>query len=327
VKQTVRWGILGPGAISELFAQALEEAEGADLVAVGSRDEGRAGAFARKHDVARAHGSYVDLAADPDIDAIYIGTPHSFHEEHTVLCLSHGKHVLCEKPLAINAGQAGRMIRAAHQHDRLLMEAMWTRFLPSLEHVRKVMASGRIGEPRTLTADFGIQPEFDPTSRLFDPRLGGGALLDLGVYAVSLGHWLFGDPVDIKGTAHLGPTGVDDDSAFVLRHGEGQITTAFQSMRIDTPREAVIRGTGGWIRLHEPWWGTSSLAIGTAAGEQETLTLALKGQGYTHMAEGFMDLVREDRRDSDVISLEDSLAIMETMDTLREQWGLKYPME
>jgi predicted dehydrogenase len=327
VKQVIRWGILGPGAISEAFARALAEAAEADLVAVGSRDADRARAFAREHGVRRAHGSYLALAEDPDIDAIYIGTPHACHEEHTVLCLSHGKHVLCEKPLAINAAQAGRMIRAAREHDRLLMEAMWTRFLPSLGQVRQVLASGRIGEPRTLTADFGIQPEFEPQSRLFDLHLGGGALLDLGVYAVSLGHWLFGDPVDIKGTAHLGPTGVDDDSALVLRHGGGQITTAFQSLRIETPREAVIRGTAGWIRLHEPWWGTARLTMGTAAGEQETLDFELKGRGYTHMADAFMELIRAGRGEADVISLEESLAIMETMDTLREQWGLKYPME
>ena len=327
VKQIVRWGILGPGTISEAFAKALAEAAGADLVAVGSRDSERAEAFACEHGASRVHGSYLDLAADSGVDAIYIGTPHSFHEEHTVLCLRHGKHVLCEKPFAINADQARRMIQAAGEHDRLLMEAMWTRFLPSLQHVRQMMASGRIGEPRTLTADFGIRPKFDPASRLFDPHLGGGALLDLGVYAVSLAHWLFGDPIEIKGTAHLGPTGVDDDSAFVLRHGAGQITTAFQSMRVETPREAVIRGTAGWIKLHEPWWGTSTLTIGTADGEQETMTFPLRGLGYTHMAEGFMELIRDGRCDSDVISVRESLAIMETMDVLRAQWGVKYPME
>ena len=136
--------------------------------------------------------------ADPEIDAIYIGTPHAFHERDTVLCLEHGKHVLCEKPFAINAAEGRRMVQAARDHDRLLMEAMWTRFLPSLENVQKVIADGLIGEPRTLTADFGICPEFDPHSRLFDPMLGGGALLDLGVYAVSLSSWLFGTPLESR---------------------------------------------------------------------------------------------------------------------------------
>jgi predicted dehydrogenase len=327
MKKIVRWGILAPGRISGAFAAAIHQAEGAELAAVGSRGLDRARAFAEKYGIFRAHGSYADLAADPEVDAIYIGTPHAFHERDTVLCLCHGKHVLCEKPFAINAAEGRRMVQAARENDRLLMEAMWTRFLPSLEHVQQVISAGLIGEPRTLTADFGIQPEFDPHCRLFDPWLGGGALLDLGVYAVSLSSWLFGNPVDIKGTANLGPTGVDDDSAFVLRHAGGQMTNAFESFRVQTPREAVIQGTEGWIKLHEPWWGTSRLTIKTADGEPETLEFSLRGGGYTHMAEAFMDLIRTGRRDSDVMPLAESLTIMETMDTLRGQWGQKYPME
>ena len=322
-----RWGILAPGAISGAFAAALQQAEGAELAAVGSRDAERARDFAARYGVPRSHGSYAELAADPDVDAIYIGTPHAFHERDTVLCLEQGKHVLCEKPFALNAAQARRMIEAARRHDRLVMEAMWTRFLPSLVHMRQVIDAGAIGDVRSLTADFGIQPEFDPASRLFDPALGGGALLDLGVYAVSVSSWLFGTPVEVKGSAHFGPTGVDDDSAFVLLHGDGQITTAYESFRVDTPREAVIRGTDGWIQLHEPWWGTSRLTIKSADGQPETLTFDLRGLGYTHMAEAFMDLIREGRRDSAVMPLAESLAIMNTMDTLRAQWGLKYPGE
>ena len=327
MKQVVRWGILAPGGISGAFAAALHQAEGAELAAVGSRDLDRARAFASKYGMSRAHGSYADLAADPGVDAIYIGTPHAFHERDTILCLGQGKHVLCEKPFAINAAEGRRMVQAAGENDRLLMEAMWTRFLPSLEHMQKVIGAGLIGEPRTLTADFGIRPEFDPHSRLFDPWLGGGALLDLGVYAVSLSSWLFGNPVDIKGTANLGPTGVDDDSAFVLRHTGGQMTNAFQSFRVQTPREAVIQGTEGWVKLHEPWWGTSRLTIQTAVAEPETLEFSLRGGGYTHMAEAFMELIRTGQRDSGVMPLAESLTIMETMDILRRQWGQKYPME
>lgn len=327
LKQHIRWGLLGPGAISRTFAGALQEAEGAELAAVGSRDIDRARAFAAEHGVSRAYGSYADLAADPDVDAIYIGTPHMFHERDAVLCLSHGKHVLCEKAFAINADQSRRMIQAARSHDRLLMEAMWTRFLPALGHVRRVISDGTIGDPRTLTADFGIQPKFDPASRLFDPGLGGGALLDLGVYAVSLSSWLFGAPVKITSMANLGPTGVDDDSAFLLMHKEGRITTSFESMRVDTPREAVIRGTGGSIALHEPWWGASRLTITTKTAEPQTLTFPHRGRGYTYMAEAFMDLIRDGQRDSEIIPLAESVAIMETMDVCRSQWGLRYPGE
>lgn len=327
MSRIVRWGILAPGGISGAFASALQEADGAELAAVGSRDAGRARVFAEKYGFARAHGSYADLAADTDVDAVYIGTPHTFHERDTLLCLENGKHVLCEKPFAINAGQARRMVEVALDGDRLLMEAMWTRFLPSLIRVRELIASGAIGEPRTLTADFGFQAADDPKSRLFNPDLGGGALLDLGVYPVSLAHWLFGAPVEINGAANLGPTGVDDDSAILLRHQGGEITTAFMSFRVDTPRTATIQGTGGWIRLHQPWWGASRITIGLNEGREETVAFDLRGGGYTHMAEAFMDLIREGARDSEVISQAESVSIMETMDTLREGWGQKYPME
>lgn len=323
----VRWGILGPGSISRAFAGALLEAEGARMTAVGSRDPARAEAFARDFGIPRSHGSYAELAADPGVDAVYVGTPHSFHAEHTILCLESGKHVLCEKPLALSASQAGRMFEAARRCGRLLMEAMWTRFLPSLIEVRRRLEAGQIGEPRLLQADFGIRPAFDPHSRLFDPALGGGALLDLGVYTVSLGHWLFGPPLAVAGAARLGPTGVDDDSAELLTHEDGRITQGFQSMRTETPREAVIRGTGGWMRLHEPWWGASRVTLQAADGDPVELEFALRGRGYTHMAEAFMDLVRAGRCESDVISPADSLAVLNTMDELRRQWGVGYPGE
>jgi predicted dehydrogenase len=325
--QKIRWGILAPGKISGAFAAALQEAEGVELAAVGSRDLGRARAFADKYGFDRAYGSYAELAADPDVHAVYIGTPHTFHERDTVLCLDNGKHVLCEKPLAINAVQARRMVAAARDNDRLLMEAMWTRFLPSLVHVRKLIDSGTIGAPRTLTADFGFQAADDPAGRLFNPELGGGTLLDLGVYPVSLAHWLFGDPVEIHGAANLGPTGVDDDAGILLRHAGGEMTTAFTSFRVETPRTATIQGTEGWIRLEQPWWGARSITVGLKGREEESQSFDLRGQGYTHMAEAFMDLIREGKRDSDVVPHDQSLAVMETMDALRAGWGQKYPME
>lgn len=325
--KAVRWGILGPGSISRTFSEALLEAHDAGITAVGSRDRGRAEVFAADFGASRAHGSYAELAADPEVDAVYIGTPHSRHADDAILCLEAGKHVLCEKPLALSRAQAERMFAAARRCDRLLMEAMWTRFLPSLLDVRRRLAAGEIGEPRLLQADFGIRPAFDPHSRLFDPALGGGALLDLGVYTVSLGHWLFGTPLSVAGTARLGPTGVDDDSAELLSHEDGRITLGFQSMRIETPREAVIRGTDGWIRLHEPWWGARRVTVKSGDGGPVELEFELRGRGYTHMVEAFMDLLRADRRESDVMPPDDSLAVLSTMDELRRQWGVSYPGE
>lgn len=242
---TIRWGILATGGIAGVFAEALRESAGAEIVAVGSRSADGARRFADHHGIPHAHGSYTDLAADPDVDAIYIATPHAFHERDTILCLEDGKHVICEKPLAINAEQARRMIDAARAADRLLMEAMWTRFLPSTRRLVEIIVSGMIGEPRSFSADFRIAPPFDPTSRLFDPALGGGALLDLGVYAVSMAHHLFGPPEEVEGDAVIGPTGVDFTPDIQNSGSTADAVALFApgaNVLTDTPIDAVIYG-------------------------------------------------------------------------------------
>jgi len=326
MRQTVRWGILGPGRIARKFALALRESKGAILAAVGSRSRDRAGAFAREFGAPTAHGSYEALAGDPEVDAVYVATPHPFHLPHTVLCLSAGKHVLCEKPLALSAAQGERMIEAAREADRLLMEAMWTRFLPTLVRVRGLLAGGAIGMPRLLTADFGFRAPFDPASRLFDPALGGGALLDLGVYPLSLASMLFGEPARIASAANLGPTGVDEETAILLHHAHGELAVLTASTRLATPDRARIHGTEGWIRIHPPWQGSTRLTVGHQDAE-ETLDLPHRGGGFAHQIEAFVELVREGRRDSPVMPLAESLAVMRTVDTIRAQWGLRYPGE
>ena len=327
--QTVRWGILGPGRISRKFAAALGEAEGAVLVAVGSRDGARAAAFAADFGIApaHAHGSYEALAADPLVDAVYIGTPHSGHEEHTLLCLARGKHVLCEKPLAINAAQAERMIAAARAGGLALMEAMWTRFLPSIVRVRELVDEGHIGEVRLVTADFGFRAAFDPDSRLFAPQLGGGSLLDLGIYPLTLASMLCGDPVDIQATANLGVTGVDEEIAIILRHARGELAVLAASLRVDTPREAHIMGTKGHIRIICPWWAGTRIGVRVGDGDEQVIDLPSRGAGYTHEAEAFMDLIRAGRTESAVMPLRESLAVMRTMDAVRAQCGVRYPAD
>jgi predicted dehydrogenase len=326
MKRIVRWGILGPGRIARKFAGALRASEGAELAAVGSRRRERAEEFAAEQGFAVAHGSYESLAADPHVDAVYVATPHPFHAEHTILCLRGGKHVLCEKPFALNARQAERMIHVAREEDRFLMEAMWTRFLPTLVRVRALTAQGRIGEVRLLTADLGFRAPFDPASRLFDPALGGGALLDLGVYPVSLASMLFGAPARIESAANLGATGVDEETAVLLHHAKGQLALLTASSRLATPCQAHLHGTKGWIRIHPPWQGSTRLTV--SSGERgETLDLPHRGGGYAHMAEAFMEHVRAGARDSPVMPQAESLAIMRTLDAIREQWGLRYPGE
>jgi predicted dehydrogenase len=323
----VRWGILGPGRIARAFAAGLQEAEGAMLAAVGSRDVARAERFAAEFGFRRAHGCYEDLASDPEIDAIYVGTPHACHEAHTILCLEAGKHVLCEKPLALNAVQARRMIATAQARDRALMEALWTRFLPVWRAVTDEIARGAIGDVRLIQADFGFRTTFDATSRLFAPTLGGGTLLDLGIYPLNLAFMLGGPPVEIHTTANLGATGVDEESAILLRHAGGRLSTLACSFRADTPREARIIGTDGIITVERPWWGGTRYQRQVGDGSVESFRHPARGGGYTDEAEAFMALIRSGRRDSPVMPLSESLAVLEIMDTIRERWGVRYPGE
>ena len=328
---TIRWGILGPGAIARAFATGLREARGAELTAVGSRDLARAEAFAAEFGAdsgaTRAHGSYGDLAADPDVDAVYVASPHAFHADHALLALDAGKHVLCEKPLAANAVQAERMIAAARDAGLALMEGLWTRFLPTLVRARELVAAGTIGEVRSVAADFGFRAPYDPASRLFAPELAGGALLDIGVYPLNLAFLFCGPPVAVLSTANLGATGVDEEAAIVLRHDRDRISNLTISFRADTPLEAHVIGTDGRLVLRRPWWAGERLDVMTRDGRVEELDCLSRGGGFAHEAEAFMDMIRTGSLDSDVMPLAESLEILRTMDGLRERWGLRYPFE
>ena len=324
--QTIRWGILGTGSIAKKFADGLKAAQGAELAAVGSRSQATADAFGDQYDVPRRHGSYEALAGDEEVDVVYVATPHSLHKANTLLCLSAGKAVLCEKPFAINAAQAGQMVEAARQRKLLLMEAMWSRFLPALVKLRQLLAAGAIGEVRMLTADFGFRAGWNPDGRLLNPLLGGGGLLDVGVYAVSLASMVFGRPRRIVSMAHLGDTGVDEQAGMIFGYDGGAMALLWTGVRITTPQEATVLGTDGRIRLHHPWWRGRELTL-TAGGKEEVFDLPFGGNGYNYEAEEVGRCLREGRTESDVMSLDESVAILETMDEVRAQWPLRYPME
>ena len=202
--EKVRWGILGTGAIAKQFVQALRFVPEAEVFAVGSRSRASAQEFADKKGIPRRHASYDDLASDPDVDVVYIATPHPFHAENATLCLEAGKAVLCEKPFCVNAAEAERVVGLARKKRLFIMEGMWTRFFPLMEEVRRLVSEGAIGEVRMLNVDFGFRADLDPASRLFDPKLGGGALLDVGVYCVSFASMILGRPSGSVGLSHLG---------------------------------------------------------------------------------------------------------------------------
>jgi len=319
-----RWGILGTGNIAQQFARGLKTLPDAELVAVGSRHATTAQAFAETFGARRAHGSYEALAADPDIEVVYVATPHTMHAENTLLCLDAGKAVLCEKPFALNAREAQEMVGAARRKSLFLMEAMWTRFFPLMGRLRDLIETGRIGEVRLLQADFGFRGAFEPEGRLYNPALGGGALLDVGVYPVSLASYLLGTPRAVSSRAHLGETGVDEQNAVILSYENGALALLASAIRTDTPQEAHILGTAGSVRLPAPWWQPTRMVVTDAAGEEE-FSSPLPHNGYPYEAAEVRRCLEAGLLESPVMPLGETLAVMGTLDSCRAQWGLRYP--
>ncbi len=322
--ETIGWGILGPGKIAHKFAADLARLDDATLVAVGSRAQQRAEAFAEAYGALHAYGSYEALMNDPAVDVIYIATPHPFHREQTLQALRHGKAVLCEKPLAVNARQAQEMITGARTEGRFLMEAMWTRFLPVISTVRAWLDEGRIGEVRMLSVDFGFRGPWRPNERWLNPALAGGALLDVGVYTVALAEMIFGQaPAEIKALAHIGETGVDEQTAMSLRYPQGALAQLFCAIRTDTPGTAVISGTKGTLRVPNFWQATSATL--NVNGEAP---IHVSGEsGYHFQAIEVMRCLRDGALESPTMSLNASLTIAQTMVEVRDRIGLQYPMD
>jgi len=324
----IRWGILATGSIAHKFAEGLSYLADAELVAVGSRTQERADAFGEKWAVPHRHGSYEALAADPDVDVIYVATPHPFHSENSLLCLDAGKAVLCEKPFAVNARQAREVVDCARRGGLFVMEAVWTRFLPAIVRLRELLAEGVIGEPRMVKADFCFRIGWAPESRLLAPELAGGALLDVGAYPINLAYMVFGGPPEATASlAHLGETGVDEQDGIVFRYPGGGLAVMTCAVRTAMMHDAWVVGTERWIRVHSPFWRSQALSIGRVAKVEETLELPFEGNGYECEAAHVMDCLRAGRTESDVMPLDETLSIMGTLDALRADWGLKYPME
>ena len=322
-----RWGILGPGNIAAKFATGVAALADQEVVAVGSRTQASADRFADRFSIRRRHTGYEALAADPEVDAIYVATPHNFHREHTILALRHGKHVLCEKPFAINAAEAQEMVDVAREAGLFLMEAMWSRFLPIIVEARRLIADGAIGAVQMIQADFGFRASFNPASRLFDPALGGGALLDVGVYPVSLATLLLGEPDRIAAVAALGATGIDENTGMLLGYPGGEVALLATTVRASTLQEAIILGSAGSIRLHSPWWVGNTLTLQRAGDDAEVVARPFIANGYSHEAMEVADCVRAGRLESKTMPLNESLLVMRIMDAVRAQLGMKYPME
>ncbi len=325
--KTLRWGILGAGAIAGTFTRGLAASTLGKPVAVGSRSAVKAARFASEHGGLRAHASYEALAADDEVDAVYVATTHPQHLAASQICLRAGKAVLCEKPLTVNAAEAAELIATARETKRFLMEAMWTRFLPAMAQCRRWLAAGAIGEPRMLNADFGFRGGADPRSRTLDPAAAGGGLLDVGVYTVAFSTMVFGaQPEAVSAVGHLGASGVDEQCAMLMRWQGGALAVLSSAVRTSTPMAAWIAGTEGRIELPSFWNGR--IAILHRDGQPpERLEPAFAGNGYHYQAEEVARALANGETESRLMPLAESLAIQRIMDQARAQMGLRYPME
>jgi predicted dehydrogenase len=322
----IKWGILGCGDIAHKFASDLKLVEDALLIAVGSRSREKAAAFAATHEVERSYGSYAALVADPDIDVVYIASPHSHHHEHTMLCLNHQKAVLCEKAFAMNNRQAQEMVALARKNKLFLMEALWTKFLPPYKKAMELIANGAIGDVRNMLVNFGFVAATRNVERLTRPELGGGTILDIGVYNTFMVLSVMGRPDRVYATMAPSAEGVDEQCAITFRYLDGRLAQLFSSFTTGLANEADIAGTNGRLRIRNRFHAPAAVIEYHPAGkEPEVVPVEHEaGFGYQYEARHVVDCLQQGLTESPVISHEDTLLLMETLDRIRESAGIVY---
>ena len=320
--RVLRWGIVGTGRMAATMTNELRAlaAHGVEVLAVQSRDADRARRFASTHAIPRAYGSIDALARDADVDAVYIATPPAAHAGQAVTCLEHGKAVLCEKPFALNAAEASAMVAAAQSRRVFLMEALWTRFLPAVLALKRSLAEGRLGALQLLIAGGAFVPAAGPANYLFDPVLGGGALLDAGVYLLSLASLFLGLPTAVLSSAEIGPTGVDENDALLCEHPDGAKSLLYVSLRARRTPDLELLGSRGRARLGAPIFRPTELTLVEGTATPETRTYPLAGSGYGYQLLAMIEALRRGETECSLIPLAESVAILQTMDDCRRQW-------
>lgn len=323
---TKKWGIIGLGKISNKFAQALAIVEGAEIYAVASRTLTKAQDFAKAHQAKVAYGSYDALFQDENIDVVYIGTPHTSHTALAMRAMNHGKAVLCEKPIAMNAKQAQQMFDCAKKNKVFLMEALWTRFIPSYQKAKTLIEEGAIGEVKYIYADFGFKGTFDPQSRLYNKKLGGGSILDVGIYPVFLTTNLLGKPNKIQATAKLSEQGIDLTCGMMLQY-DNAIALLSSSVEVNQNVMASIHGTEGTLRLNNRFHEPTSISILKKYEEIERFEFEESGNGMQYQAIEVQKMLEAGKTQSDKMSWSDSLLLHEVMDEVRQQVGVVYDFD
>ena len=321
--KTIRWGIIGLGRIAHKFAKDVLTVEGCELYAVASRSQDKSETFAAEYKAQKAYGSYEALANDPIVDAIYIATPHALHKDNTIMCLKNGIAVLCEKPFAMNLEMVSEMIAIAKRQKVLLMEALWTYFLPHYQYTLKILEAKTYGNILKLEADFGFYREFDESTRLFKKSLGGGSLLDIGIYPIFAALTLLGIPKRIEAKATLFENGADSSCNMVF-HYDNQLQANLKSTLLeDTPTQAIITCERGTVIINTQFHAPSSVTI-ISQGKEKTLKFESNTFGYNYEIIHFNQLIREGKTESNVMTFEFSNLLIKTLDEVRKEIGLVY---
>jgi predicted dehydrogenase len=323
-QKTIKWGILGCGKIAQKFAADLALSDSGFLYACASRDGQKAALFAKQFDAITYFDSYQALALCEEIDVIYIATPHSYHCDHSILCMNHSKHVLCEKPLAINQLQVHSMLDIAKRNDVFLMEAVWTAFLPAIQDVLTIIKSGAIGDARHLTADFGFQAPYDPKGRLFNPTLAGGSLLDIGIYPLFISLMVMGMPEKIYATGELAQTGVDSECSIQLTYNNKATAALYATLTCHTDTKCEIFGTEGKILIPGRFHEADHYFLTKGENNAIKCQVGRKGYGYFHEIEHVHNCITNGMVESNIMQWAISQQLVGLMDKVRNQIGVKY---
>jgi len=315
--KTYNWGIIGAGKIAVKFIEGVRNTGNGKVYAIASRTKQKAEEFAKEHTIAVAYGSYEELVNDPNIDIVYIATPNNMHYENTMLCLQAKKAVLCEKPFALNSAQLEEMTALAKKQHVFLMEALWTRFLPTIEKVQTLINEGAIGEPKIIQADFGFKAHYDANSRLFNKSLGGGSLFDIGIYPIFLSLWLFGKPISIKEETISAETGTDLTTGIIMKHSEDRMSMLISTFAVNLDTEARIIGTEGKITLHRMFHMPTKLSL-TKNGITKTVHVKSAGNGYNYEAQEVMSCLDLNKTESEKLPLSFSLELMDILTQIQQ---------
>ncbi len=319
------WGIIGPGRVAHQFATDLQALETARIHAVASRTLADADAFAKQFAIPYAFGSYEQMLNCPDLDVVYIATPHVFHCDIAMKCLQQKLPVLCETPFAMNAAEARRMIAAAKNNSTFLMEGLWTRFLPSIEKTLEIIEKGMIGEVISIKAELGYKAEFDPRNQLFNKSLGGGSLLNFGIFPVFLSLLIFGRPIHVKAMATIGSSNVDESCAAILKYADNKLAALYSTIVTKTTSEAFIYGEKGTIRINHRWHEPSSITLITEDKAPKDIFFEYQSNGYSYEALEVMNCLLHKKLSSAKLSHHFSLDLIDLMDEIRMEAGIYYP--